>query len=206
MANYTIVQAQLPVAGLGGHNLLVIKDPNGKVIAEVDGLATGANGIPKPMGYLPSDTLKFHSFTGAEYYRESLHQTTLFSGTYTEVMQRWAAAKEAGERINDKDLHYPFMGLGRNSNSVASTLIKAMGLEEPKNTGPALIMPGKGVILLEPEKVQEIWQHNGVSPSGQQNQSQSNTIFLQNGSIQVFGESLVNNKVISEELLAKVLG
>jgi hypothetical protein len=54
MGDYRIVKAQLPVLGFGGHNLLVLLDPDGNVVAELDGEATDADGNSKPIGYLPS--------------------------------------------------------------------------------------------------------------------------------------------------------
>lgn len=61
--NYSIVEAQLPlIGGLAGHDLLVVLDSNGNVVGEMDGLATGSNGQIKPIGYLPSDTLKTYSY------------------------------------------------------------------------------------------------------------------------------------------------
>ena len=49
MANgtYSIVESQYPiVGGIAGHNLLVMKDPNGNVVGELDGLATTARATP----------------------------------------------------------------------------------------------------------------------------------------------------------------
>jgi hypothetical protein len=56
---YRIVKAQLPLlGGLAGHNFLVLIDPAGKIVGELHGLATDAEGHPKPIGHLPSDELK----------------------------------------------------------------------------------------------------------------------------------------------------
>src|SRR5262249_28386651 len=129
---YRIFEAQLPlVGGLGGHNLLVVVDPDGRVIGELDGLATGADGKVKPIGYLPSDRLKIYPYPGANFYRSDFARTELASGDQTTIMNLWNAARAAGESINALDLQYPFLGMGQNSNSVASTLIAAMGLTEP---------------------------------------------------------------------------
>lgn len=43
-ADYSIILSQLRIARLLGHNLLVLKDNSGKLISEIDGLATSKNG------------------------------------------------------------------------------------------------------------------------------------------------------------------
>jgi hypothetical protein len=154
---YRIFEAQLPlVGGLGGHNLLVVVDPDGRVIGELDGLATGADGKVKPIGYLPSDRLKIYPYPGANYYRPDLTKAELASGDRTTIMNLWSAARAAGERINALDLQYPFLGMGQNSNSVASTLIAAMGLAEPAMPDSAPIVPGARSILLDPRAIRDI--------------------------------------------------
>jgi hypothetical protein len=161
---YKIVEAQLPVVGgLGGHDLLVLEDPNGNVIGELDGLATGSNGQIKPIGYLPSDTLKVYSYSQATYYTSSEPQATVSSGTQQQIMAEWNAAIACGNAINAEGLSYPFLGIGDNSNSVASTLDSCMGAYEPTIPGSALITPGVGVLLLPPATIQTIEQQNGVS-------------------------------------------
>jgi hypothetical protein len=66
MANWSIVEAQYRiVGGVGGHNLLVLNDRTGKVVAELDGLAFGADGLPKSIGILPTDQLKVKLSNGA---------------------------------------------------------------------------------------------------------------------------------------------
>ncbi|CAM2145160.1 protein of unknown function [Pararobbsia alpina] len=65
---YTISEVQLPIPfGIAGHNMLVLKDPNGNIIGELDGLATGSDGSIKPIGYLPSDTLQVYSYNQPTY-------------------------------------------------------------------------------------------------------------------------------------------
>src|SRR5580700_4137897 len=126
---YSIVEAQLPlVGGIGGHDLLVLKDPDGNVIGELDGLATGSDGEIKPIGYLPSDTLQVYGYNEETYYSPSENQAVVSSGSETQIMAQWDAALSAQAAINAEGLSYPFMGLGSNSNSVASTLDAAMGV------------------------------------------------------------------------------
>ncbi len=52
---YRIVERQLPLLGLGGHNLLAILDPSGNVIGELDGIAVNPDGEPAAggIGWIP---------------------------------------------------------------------------------------------------------------------------------------------------------
>ena len=100
---------------------------------------------------MPSDRLKVYSETeaGVFFYNPSQSQQTLYEGSYESVMDKYNKGYEAGKKINDQNLPYPFFGLGKNSNSVASTLLNQMGLDDP-DLGNALT-PGEGSLLL-PEK------------------------------------------------------
>ena len=155
--DYSIVEAQLPlIGGLGGHNLLVLKDDQGNVVKELDGLATGADGAVKPIGYLPSDTLKVYEFNAATYYAPGEAQVTLQSGSQADIMKVWNAAETCATAINAKSLSYPFLGFGKNSNSVTSTLDACMGKTEPSIPGGALFTPGQGSLLLDQQTIDGI--------------------------------------------------
>lgn len=159
MGDYRIIKAQLPLAlGLGGHNLLVLLDPDGNVVAELDGEATDANGASKPIGYLPSDRLMVKEHNGGigGYYRPDLEKTTIASGDQKTITNFWNAARAAQEQINRLNLPYPSLGFGNNSNSVASTLIAAMGLDDAPIPGLPRLTPGAGNMLMEPEAIQNI--------------------------------------------------
>jgi len=165
--NYKIVEAQLPlVGGIARHDLLVLEDSNGNVIGELDGLATGANGQIKPIGYLPSDTLQVYSYGNAVYYNASGAQETIATGSESQMISLWSAAESAGTAINSENLPYPFLGLGSNSNSVASTLINSMGLTEPSIPGGASVLLGRGTLLLSPSVIQKIQSNFGINGSG----------------------------------------
>lgn len=77
-----------------------------------------------------------------------------------DVEDRIRPALEAVRRINalsegpegGAGVPYPFMGFGRNSNSFFSTLLHAMGFDEPAFAEPAWIVPGARRLLL-PERV-----------------------------------------------------
>lgn len=81
-----------------------------------------------------------------------------------EVDQRIAPALEAIRRINalstgpegGAGVPYPFMGFGRNSNSFFSTLLNAMGFDEPAFAEPAWIVPGARRLLLPADVVQSL--------------------------------------------------
>ncbi|GLK88267.1 hypothetical protein [Pseudomonas turukhanskensis] len=142
-----LVLSQFPLLRLFGHNLLVFVDATGTVIAELDGLATSKTGSIKPVGYLPSDRLKVYQFSASYLYRHQQPRVVLYKGSRLEVQQRWAAALRGKDAINALGLAYPLFGLGRNSNSVTSTLIACMGLYELAipNGKPA---PWEGHLLL----------------------------------------------------------
>ncbi|UWU79656.1 hypothetical protein N2603_14685 [Bradyrhizobium huanghuaihaiense] len=164
---YRIVKAQLPlIGGLAGHNFLALIDPDGNVMGELHGLATGADGLPKPIGHLPSDELK--GYHDQRFYKPNFAQTELASGDQAEIMKRWNAGRAVLDKINARNIHYPWMGLGQNSNSFASTLIAAMGLNESSMRGGASVVPGARSMLLDPKDIQDIQrQFNiGADPSG----------------------------------------
>ena len=46
-------------------------------------------------------------------------------------MDKFNLGYAIGKEINKHEFTYPFFGLGDNSNSVASTLLKGMGLNDP---------------------------------------------------------------------------
>ncbi|MEJ7745653.1 MAG: calcium-binding protein [Luteimonas sp.] len=135
---YRIVIASLPlnIPGIGnvaGHNYLVLLDPNGNVVSEINGLATGSDGTIRPIGIFPSDRLKVY-VSLANFYDPDHSQATLFSGSLEEVTGRWEQARQAADVLNSMNLPYPpigIVGAMGNSNAVATTLTKAMGLKKP---------------------------------------------------------------------------
>ena len=71
---YQIVETQFPILGIGGHNLLAILDPNGNVIAELDGLATNPDGTPTDLGigWIPfHHRLNVFDFQGSFLYNQA---------------------------------------------------------------------------------------------------------------------------------------
>lgn len=158
MSNYTIELSKYPIAGgIAHHNVVVMKDAAGVVVKELNGLATGADGSIKPIGYLPSDKLKVYESQGRAYSDDSQTKATVFSGTQEEVAKLWSVAKACMDDINAKNISYPFFGLfggqnGANSNSVASTLLKCMDLPLPTLSGWS---PAQDIILLSPAAINQ---------------------------------------------------
>lgn len=145
---WQIVMAQLPlISGLVGHNFLVLLDSDAKVVSEINGLAIGNDGSVRAIGWRRSDQLRVVVSEGACYYREDLSKMELYSGPTQTVKHLWHKAEAEALVINHMTLNYPFLGLGKNSNSVASTLIRAMGLVERRFPQTALIDFGRGKIL-----------------------------------------------------------
>ncbi|WP_146135114.1 hypothetical protein [Neisseria iguanae] len=143
--SYAIVKSQHPlVGGVAGHNFIAVLTPEGNVIHELNGLATSRTGEIKPIGYLPSDKLYIYDEVdvGKFFYNSSQNQEIIFSGSYREVMDKFQIGKYLIPLFNSKNFSYPFIGLGDNSNSAASTLLKGMGLPDP-DLGNA-ITPGEG--------------------------------------------------------------
>ncbi|ACT56919.1 hypothetical protein Q7M76_01570 [Candidatus Liberibacter asiaticus] len=158
--NFTIVLSQLTIGLFFAHRLLVVFDSNKEFVAELDGLVVNKDGKFKPIGYLPSDRLKVFEFKYPCLYKEDQEQVVLCSSSEECVMSRWNAAVHTKEILNEKNMPYPFLGIGKNSNSVASTLIRCMGLKELAIPN-AKIAPYQGIILLDDRKINEI-QNNWI--------------------------------------------
>ena len=181
---YQIVEAQLQFpGGVAGHDLLVVLNPQGQPIKELDGLATGSDNLPTPIGILPWTTrLKVWDNVALEsvpdsqgnlpapgkwasYYDVSEPQTPIYSGTEADVLNRWDAALACGADINALNLYYPVIGLGDNSNSVTSTEIACMGLNEPTIPDEALLVPGRGSLLLGSQTIDTVLQQHNITPA-----------------------------------------
>ena len=214
MGNYKIVKMQLPiVGGIAGHNFIVMLNDKNQVIGELHGLATKnecnevGEPIVKPIGYLPSDRLKFHKIDGEYFYNENYPQQTVFEGTEAEVRAKWEMAIGSGWAINRKDLRYPILGVidvfespfngPENSNSVASILLKTMGLDDPHLEWR--LTPGEKKQLLTEDELKAIRdnplknQYNPVCEPQQKTLSQSNQGANQDFIFQGFADLLSDN-------------
>ncbi len=175
--NYKIVKSQLPlIGGMAGHNFVVVLDPHNRPIHELNGLATSKDGKIKPIGNSSSDKLYVYNEKGAKgfFYKSSQNQAIVFEGSYEEVMHKFNLGYEIGQEINKREFPYPMLGLGQNSNSVASTLLKGMNLKDP-DLGRALT-PGENSLLIPEEELKRIrqnWeqQHKPLNSSQEKPQS-----------------------------------
>jgi hypothetical protein len=126
----------LPIAHRG-HAFLALVDDKGDVVRELHGLAQSKHtGKVVPMGMDGSDLVATH-FEGPEYGGRKI--SAVGSGSREEMEKLWARGMQTAEAINgqkfDYKAHDPAYELGgrggeiQNSNSVAFTLGKAMGLD-----------------------------------------------------------------------------
>ncbi len=138
----------------------------------------------KPIGYLPSDRLRGYdsaahprtfmpingcaprSLVIGDAVREGAVRVLADGLSAGEVEARLAPALEALRRINalsdgpegGAGLPYPFLGFGRNSNSLFSTMLHVMGFEEPAFSHPAVVVPGARGLLLKKDVLADIRQ------------------------------------------------
>jgi hypothetical protein len=120
MADWTIRVAQSPI-GFGTpykHNIIVVVDPAGRAVYEINGGPLDANGkiIPfndrrGPLAYLsgdfPAGAEKVAA--GTRFYRPDLNQRVVFSGTEEEVGRRVQAADACTAVINAAGKKYTLL-------------------------------------------------------------------------------------------------
>jgi hypothetical protein len=97
-------------------------------------------------------------------YDPSESQALVASSTTLAGLQPYINAMTACmNSMNAENLPYPFLGLGANSNSVASTMDACMGVPEPFIPNSAPITPGVGTLLLPTSTITGIQQANGLT-------------------------------------------
>src|ERR1700736_1534564 len=120
MADWTIRLAQSPI-GCGTpykHNIIVVVDPAGRAVSEINGGPLGADGkiIPLndrrgPLAYLSGDfpAGAEKGAAGTLFYRPDLEQRVVFSGTEEQVRNRVQAADAWIDGINRgaREIHPP---------------------------------------------------------------------------------------------------
>lgn len=152
--------AQLPIVfGTAGHNFIAIRGVHGHLLHEMHGLATGADGRIKPIGWLRSDRLLVYERAQAFFNRPGIVRCPVFVGSQEQAAALWLRARAALELLNERNGPYPVLGFNlfsaaENSNAAASTLMAAMGLEEP-SLSPRLI-PGARRLLLTQAQIEAI--------------------------------------------------
>lgn len=153
--HWSIELHQKPLAlGIAGHNYLVLRSDEGKVIFTLHGLPTDKNtGEWKYVGRDKQDVLKVWEFGEGDdnEMRTGSYGVSLLTTSKDEATSRWAEAKECGKMIDEKSIPYPPFGVAlrkdtENSNSVAYTLASCMHL---KTSHVGLFTPGWGKNLLE---------------------------------------------------------
>jgi hypothetical protein len=185
MANWTIRVAQSPI-GLGTpykHNIIVVMDPSGRAVYEINGGPVDANGkiIPindrrGPLAYLSGDfpVGAEKGAAGTLFYRPDLDQRVVFSGTEEQVRNRINVADACIRAINSAGEKYTLTTGpkgGRedalkptfNSNSVSNTLLQCMGIrvDDPAITS----QPGYQNPILNQDQIQKIIeQQNPTAP------------------------------------------
>lgn len=88
---------------------------------------------------------------------------TLLSGPMQALTPVLDAITAALEALNERSFRYPFLGLGANSNSVATTLLRAAGLPDPVIPAGAVLVPGWGRVLLPAERIEAIRRAAGLA-------------------------------------------
>lgn len=181
MPKYAIEARSLDIANVASHNFLVLRDENGRALAELHGLATDRkSGKFEPIGTDEArHTLRVWHFPHDPAYAASLgvapQQTTFIRGFQNnvtllvadkaEVLDRWKSAVDARTVLNALDLNYPNYGfnLGSdtiNSNASFRTLSEIMGL--PVHDFAGSLQPGLANRMVSAEVIAAM--RNGAYP------------------------------------------
>lgn len=142
------------IFGFAGHNYIALYDADGNIVSELHGLATNPQtGEWRYIGTKSTDLLKVWEFDASKYYLASKNfpGRILAEGNKDEMLDLWKEAEGCKEPINNQNISYPMFGFSIknetiNSNSVAYTLTRCMGLDA-RHIG--LITPGSDLNLLK---------------------------------------------------------
>ncbi|MGH1375273.1 MAG: hypothetical protein ACRBCK_02900 [Alphaproteobacteria bacterium] len=148
-----LVSMELDVFNSPHHNYLSLRDANNNEILAIHGLAVNREtGTPVDVGD-EKDTLRVMMMgpdTSIVGDSPINGDHVIFQGNPLETMQKFLAIADAAHFINSQNLAYdPYelIGVGQNSNSVAHSLVVAMGEEFPEES-ERLWAPGHDRILL----------------------------------------------------------
>lgn len=153
--NWSIQFMQHPLLfGFAGHNYLALRDADGSIISEIHGLATdNITGMWKYVGTNSTDILQVWQFENPHFYlaEKTFPGIILTQGTEQEMKSVWAQGAACEQPINTQRIPYPPYGISfknetTNSNSVAYTISKCMGLNS-KHIG--IWTPGDAMDLLK---------------------------------------------------------
>lgn len=186
---HRLILAELRLAWAGAHRMLLVVGPDRRVLRQFNGLATGSRG-PIPIGWLPRHRLLAYDTdvtpgywllpAGARWQSApdgsdwmvlddpadgspGCLAATLRAGPPDALKPVLSAVTAAVRALNEQPPRYPFLGLGANSNSVATTLLRAAGLPDPVIPAGAVLVPGWGRVLLPPPRLQAIRRAAGLS-------------------------------------------
>lgn len=175
---YSIEARSLGVAGVASHDFLVLRDGQGRAVAELHGLATDR----KTGEFIPIGTdeqkhsLRIWHFAHDAEYAKSVgahansatfiqdgqdHKTVLTAGK-DEVLARWDAAVAAKEPLNALDRDYPSYGFKMsgdtvNSNAAYRTLSEIMGV--PVHDFPLKLEPGLDNRMVDQKEIERLRTH-----------------------------------------------
>jgi len=177
-AQYSIEARSLGLVGVASHNFLVLRDGEGRALAELHGLATDrktgrgvAIGTDEALhslrvwhfahdaGYAKSIGAQVD---GSTFIAEGQDRKTMLVAGKQEVLARWNAAVAAKEPLNALDLDYPNYGFRMsgdtvNSNAAYRTLSEIMGV--PVRDFPWKLEPGLDNRMVDQKRVEALRTH-----------------------------------------------
>jgi hypothetical protein len=153
--NWSVQKMQHPLLfGFAGHNYVALRDPLGDIVYEMHGLATDrTTGLWMYVGTKKNDYLKVWEFNEPrDYFAEKTYPgVVLAQGTKEDMLALWEKARACKDKINERNLEYPPLGIQLNgetinSNSVAYTLTVCMN-KNARHIG--IFTPGDNKYILE---------------------------------------------------------
>jgi hypothetical protein len=178
MPDYSIEARSLDLPGPYSHNFWVLRDQDGKALAELHGLATDREtGKTVPIGtdeqlhslrvrHFPLDADYARSLGAKQsmggYIAEGQDAKTVLTADKEEVMGRWNAAVAATVPLNALDRDYPSYGFKMfgdtvNSNSTYRTLGEVMGVHVHEFSG--VLEPGIDNRMVDTKRIEELRTH-----------------------------------------------
>ena len=175
MPKYTIEARSLNVLGVAGHDFWVLRDEQGKALAELHGLATDRQtgealtiGTDEARHSLRAWNLALDGAYAASvgtdvsrstFIEDNQQSRTVVIGDKDEILARWNTAVKAMPELNALNLNYPKYGFKVfgdtvNSNSAFRTFGELMSL--PVEGFPGRVEPGLGNRMLSEERIEEL--------------------------------------------------
>ncbi|WP_147272168.1 hypothetical protein [Phyllobacterium salinisoli] len=140
-------------ASIPFHNFLALVNEAGEPLRELNGGARKPDGtyhyqaLSGPLTAIETDYSQRNPLYFPEFsIRPTSRAAVLFEGNAKDINELWSGALTAAQAIERARLRYS--PLRRNSNSVAATLVQAMGLALPRAACSVLRAPGGRCVLL----------------------------------------------------------